>query len=90
MKQPIFVRPLSDAERESLAAGLRSSDAFTLRRCQILLVSERGSGKDRADRTLFTGLLIPNKLRLCESCFTEIPGSSEKRRACRRWRRLPT
>ncbi len=42
MKQPIFVRPLSDAERESLEAGLRSPDAFTLRRCQILLASNRG------------------------------------------------
>src|SRR5215207_963188 len=42
MKRPIFVRPLTDAERESLEAGLRSPDAFTLRRCQILLASERG------------------------------------------------
>ena len=42
MKRPIFVRPLSDAERESLEAGLRSPDAFTLRRCQILLASGRG------------------------------------------------
>jgi transposase len=41
------VRPLEDAERESLAAGLRSSDAFTLRRCQILLASARG---ERAPR----------------------------------------
>ena len=42
MKPPIYVRPLSDAERESLEAGLRSPDAFTLRRCQILLASDRG------------------------------------------------
>jgi transposase len=42
MKGPIFVRPLSDAERETLEAGLRSPDAFTLRRCQILLASNRG------------------------------------------------
>jgi transposase len=42
MKSPIFVRPLSDAERETLEAGLRSPDAFTLRRCQILLASDRG------------------------------------------------
>ena len=42
MKRPIFVRPLSDAERETLDAGLRSPDAFTLRRCQILLTSSRG------------------------------------------------
>ena len=42
MKRPIFVRPVSDAERETLEAGLRSPDAFTLRRCQILLASSRG------------------------------------------------
>src|SRR5207248_1898245 len=30
------------AEREQLTAGLRSSDAFVLRRCQILLASARG------------------------------------------------
>lgn len=39
MKRPIFARPFSDAERETLKAGLRSPDAFTLRRCQILLAS---------------------------------------------------
>src|ERR671939_467720 len=47
MKQPIFVRPLSDAERETLEAGLRSPDAFTLRRCQILLASSRGENAYR-------------------------------------------
>jgi transposase len=47
MKRPIFVRPLSDAERETLEAGLRSPDAFTLRRCQILLASSRGENAYR-------------------------------------------
>lgn len=42
MKPPLYVRPLSDAERDALKAGLRSSDAFTLRRSQILLASARG------------------------------------------------
>jgi transposase len=42
MRHPIFVRPLTDAERQALEAGLRSSDAFRLRRCQILLASARG------------------------------------------------
>ena len=32
MKRPIFVRPLSEAERETLEAGLRSADAFTMHR----------------------------------------------------------
>ena len=47
MRPPKFVRPLEDAEREALAAGLRSSDAFTLRRSQIVLASARG---ERAPR----------------------------------------
>jgi transposase len=42
MKPPLYVRPLTDAERDALKAGLRSSDAFTLRRSQIVLASARG------------------------------------------------
>ena len=42
MKPPLFVRPLTDPERAALRAGLRSPDAFTLRRCQILLASADG------------------------------------------------
>src|SRR5262249_3553172 len=37
-----FIRPLGEAERAALRHGLRSSDAFTLRRCQILLASDQG------------------------------------------------
>ena len=33
MKPPLFVRPLSDTEQPTLIAGLRSADAFTVRRC---------------------------------------------------------
>lgn len=33
---------MTDDERKQLEAGLRSSDAFVLRRCQILLASARG------------------------------------------------
>ena len=42
MKPPLFVRPLTAAERDALQIGLRSADAFTLRRCQILLQSAKG------------------------------------------------
>jgi transposase len=41
-KAPLYVRSLTDAEREALEAALRSSDAFVLRRAQILLASARG------------------------------------------------
>src|SRR3954463_9079755 len=40
--KPLFVRELSDPERQALRAGLGSSDGFTVRRCHILLASARG------------------------------------------------
>jgi transposase len=42
MKPPTFVRQLTDQESQALKAGLRSPEAFTLRRCQILLHSAEG------------------------------------------------
>jgi transposase len=42
MKPPIFVRPLTSEERERLQAGLRSPEAFVLKRSQILLASAEG------------------------------------------------
>ena len=52
MRAPIHVRPLTGAERESLEVGLRSSDAFVLRRCQILLASSRGERAPRIAESL--------------------------------------
>jgi transposase len=42
MKPPILVRALTDVERRQLRAGLRSPEAFVLRRCQVLLASAQG------------------------------------------------
>jgi transposase len=42
MRRPIFIRSLTENERQQIRAGLHSSDAFVLRRCQILLASARG------------------------------------------------
>ncbi len=42
MKRPIFIRPLTDEERQALERGLRSSDAFVPRRCQMVLARARG------------------------------------------------
>ena len=39
MKPPLFVRSLSDQEREALRARCRERSSFTLRRCQIILAS---------------------------------------------------
>lgn len=52
MRTPIFVRPLSDAERRTLEAGLRSGEAFVLRRCQVLLASSRGERAPRIAEAL--------------------------------------
>jgi transposase len=42
MKAPMYLRALSPAEQAGIEAGLRSSNAFSLRRSQILLASSRG------------------------------------------------
>src|SRR5215831_7703183 len=45
MKAPIFIRSLTTDERDTIQAGLRSSSAFVLRRCQIVLAS---AGREHA------------------------------------------
>jgi transposase len=42
MRPPVFVRTIDDEERQALEKGLRASDAFVLRRSQILLASSKG------------------------------------------------
>jgi transposase len=55
MPNPIFVRPFADDERQAIENRLRSSDAFTLRRCQILLASARGATPITIARRLSCG-----------------------------------
>ena len=55
MRPPIYVRPLTDAERRPLEAGLRSPDAFVLRRCQIVRASARGAQVPAIARQLGCG-----------------------------------
>ena len=52
MQAPLFVRPLTAEERAALEAGLRSSAAFTLRRCQMLLASAEGDSTPSIARAL--------------------------------------
>jgi transposase len=47
MKNPLFVRDLTEEEREKLKGGVRSREPFTVRRSQIILSSDRG---ERAPR----------------------------------------
>jgi transposase len=52
MHTPLFVRPLTADERATLETGLRSSSAFTVRRCQILLASAEGQSTPMIAREL--------------------------------------
>lgn len=52
MRHPIYVRPITETEYEQLQAGLRASDAFVLRRSQILLASSRGEAAPQIATTL--------------------------------------
>jgi transposase len=48
----MFVRSLTAEERKQLRAGLRSGQAFTVRRCQILLASSRGERASQVAQSL--------------------------------------
>jgi transposase len=52
MQTPLFLRPLTADERATLATGLRSSEAFTVRRCHMLLASAEGQHTTTIARTL--------------------------------------
>ena len=52
MQAPRFVRPPTEEEEQALAAGLRSADAFTLRRSQIIRASARGERAPAIARSL--------------------------------------
>ena len=52
MQPPLLVRRPTDEERRALEAGLRSADAFVLRRSQMLLASARGEHVPTVARAL--------------------------------------
>lgn len=83
MKPPIFVRELSGKERERLEAGLRSKDAFVLRRCQILLASARGISPPKIAQSLgCASQTVRNAIRTFNERGLEAltPGSSTPKR----------
>ena len=67
MKQPIYVRPLTDAERVAVELGLRSSNAFTLRRSQIIAASARAEQVPQIARGLgCSEQSVRNALHACD------------------------
>jgi transposase len=68
MKEPIFVRSLTENEQASLRTGLRSGNAFTLRRCQILLASAQAKTPRQIAKLLgCTDQTVRNVIRDFES-----------------------
>src|SRR4029453_10511797 len=55
MRPPIFVRSLSDTEKEQLETALRSKDAFVMRRAQIIFASDRDERAPQIARSLGGG-----------------------------------
>src|SRR5829696_6492678 len=83
MKPPIFVRDLSKKERERLEAGLRSKDAFVMRRCQILLASARGNAPPKIAENLgCASQTVRNAIRAFDERGLDAltPGSSRPKR----------
>ena len=63
-----FVRPLTTGERRSLEKGRKSADAFTVRRCQILLASAGRMGPVEIGRVVgCTAQAVRNALRAFEA-----------------------
>ena len=57
--RPLYVRPVTDAERRALEDSLRSPDAFVLRRAQIVLASAAGERVGQiAPRVGFSGQAV--------------------------------
>lgn len=79
MRPPIFVRPLTDAEHPTVERGLRSSDAYVLRRCQIPLASAWGERAPRIAAQL--GCDDQTVLDVVHA-FTTVRSSSRQDRAC--------
>jgi transposase len=83
MKPPIFVREPSKNERERLEAGLRSKDAFVMRRSQILLASERGESPPKIAESLgCASQTVRNAIRAFNERGLDAltPGSSRPKR----------
>jgi transposase len=84
MQPPLLVRRFSDEERRALEAGLRSTDAFVLRRCQLLLASARGEHTPQIARSLgCSAQTVRNAITAFNASGLQAlqPGSKRPRRA---------
>ncbi|MBI2760054.1 MAG: helix-turn-helix domain-containing protein [Chloroflexi bacterium] len=86
MQAPMFVRPLTEAERATLTAAVRSGDGFTRRRSQIILASARHLHVPAIADTLgCNAQTVRNALR----AFAAHGAASLSKRSCRPRRTHP-
>jgi transposase len=78
--KPLFVRPLTDAQRSALEESLRSADAFVLRRAQIVLASAAGERTGQvAPRVGFTPQAVRDVIRAFNARGLEVLRRSSSR-----------
>ena len=85
MKPRLFVPPLDAAHEQRLRQGLRSADAFTSRRCQILLASASGQAPVLIARNLgCTAASVRNAIHAFQAeglaCLKEKPSRPKSAR----------
>ena len=79
MKPPIFVRELTDSERQELRAGLRRREAFALRRAQILLASAEGQRPSRIAASVGSAVgTVHNTIHAFEKEGTDCLGEKKR------------
>lgn len=77
MKRPLFVRSLTEAEREALTQELGSRDALTLRRCQIILASAEGQrASEIAYHLCCATQTVRNTIHAFEKCGNSLLATS--------------
>jgi hypothetical protein len=89
-KARTFVRPLTAQERQALEQGRKSADAFTVRRCQVLLASADGLSPAQIGRVVgCTAQAVRNAIRAFQAdgpaCLT--PRSHARKDPGRVWDR---
>jgi transposase len=85
MQAPLFVRPPTEEEEQALAVGLRSADAFTLRRCQIVRASARGEHVPAIARALgCSDQTVRDAIHAFDAAGARalVPGSKRPHRVC--------
>lgn len=80
MENPIYVRKLTEEEKEKIKEGLRAKKAFEMRRSQIIMASSKGKGaKEIAQEIGCSGGTVRNAI----NAFNKEGVECIKKKSCR-------